>query len=310
MNTKRVTHDQREQSVLSDLEACFPSFSGSPRTWIKVPDGQDPPDFLSHTQPRAVGLELIEWLEGGQMGLGKVRESQRDNLRRVLSDGWRSAYQPQNFRLAVAIPNFGLRMAVGEEAQLRKEFFSCVENADKTWVTNPERVADSYFQNDLSSYVTLRKFINSIRYIGGEPHSFCWIDIEQDGGAYDPTMTIETLKQALDKKMNVLSSPKSKTKLERHKISELYLLVHGGFNAYLYNTPSGPLSLEEIARRGAEYYASHPLKGTCNRVWFFDSLNSADDINQLFGYPPGYGRVRWLAQLWPHLSVYPGSVAY
>jgi hypothetical protein len=38
------------------------------------------------------------------------------------------------------------------------------------------------------------------------------------------------------------------------------------------------------------------------------SLDSADEINQMLGYPAGYGRVRWLAQLWPEFKVYPGSV--
>jgi hypothetical protein len=92
-------------------------------------------------------------------------------------------------------------------------------------------------------------------------------------------------------------------------LAELYLLVHGGFNAYRYNTPSRPLSLEQIAQRGADFYAAHPQRHIFNRVWFFDSLNSADDLNRLIGYPPGYGKVRWLAQLWPKFDVYPGSLA-
>jgi hypothetical protein len=39
----------------------------------------------------------------------------------------------------------------------------------------------------------------------------------------------------------------------------------------------------------------------------FNSLDSADHINQLIGYPSGYGRVRWLAELWPDFRVYAGS---
>jgi hypothetical protein len=67
--------------------------------------------------------------------------------------------------------------------------------------------------------------------------------------------------------------------------------------------------LEEIAQRGAAFYAAHPQRQIFTRVWFFDSLDSADEINQLLGYPPGYGRVRWLAQLWPTFNVYTGSSA-
>jgi hypothetical protein len=66
--------------------------------------------------------------------------------------------------------------------------------------------------------------------------------------------------------------------------------------------------LEEIARRGSAHYANHPLRNIFNRVWFYDSLDSADEINQLLGFAAGAGRVRWLAELWPQFRVYPGSV--
>jgi len=138
----------------------------------------------------------------------------------------------------------------------------------------------------------MRTYFGGIRYIGGEPHGFCWIDVQGDGGAYAPDVTVETLKQALDKKLSDYSTPEKQVHLRAHALSELYLLVHGGFNAYAYNSPSGPLSLETIAQRGAAFYASHTQRQVFKRVWFFNSLDSADDINQLFGYAPGYGRVR------------------
>jgi hypothetical protein len=43
------------------------------------------------------------------------------------------------------------------------------------------------------------------------------------------------------------------------------------------------------------------------RVWFFDSLDTADEVNQAIGFPAGYGRVRWLARLWPDFEVYSNS---
>jgi hypothetical protein len=131
--------------------------------------------------------------------------------------------------------------------------------------------------------------------------------VQGDGGAYDPSVTIETLKQALDKKLGDYSTPEKQAHLRAHALNELYLLVHGGFNAHAYNSPSSPLSLEVIAQRGAAFYASHPQRQVFSRVWFFDSLDSADEVNKLFGYPAGYGRVRWLAQLWPTFSVHSGS---
>jgi hypothetical protein len=50
------------------------------------------------------------------------------------------------------------------------------------------------------------------------------------------------------------------------------LIVHGGINAYRYNTPGGPLSLGQIAERGAAYYATHPQRHIFNRASGFSIL--------------------------------------
>ena len=78
MVAPRLTHDQREKLVLADLESSFPNFAGQALSWIKVPESQDPPDFISPGPRGAVGLELVEWLDGDQMGPAKARESQRE----------------------------------------------------------------------------------------------------------------------------------------------------------------------------------------------------------------------------------------
>lgn len=153
----------------------------------------------------------------------------------------------------------------------------------------------------------LGKCLASIQFRKGGTHEL-FVDVEEDGGAFDPKVTVETLKQALDKKLQLYSEPDTKAKLKGHGLAQVHLLVHGGFNAYAYNTPTGHLSLEEIARRASAYYANHPLRNIFGRVWFYDLLDSADDINQLLGFPAGAGRVRWLAELWPQFRVYPGSV--
>ena len=304
MATSRFTHIHREQDVLANVEASFPQFAGQALSWTKVPDAQDPPDFLSRGPSGPIGLELVEWLDGGQMGPAKSRESLREQILRVLTNNWENEHKPQNFRGAF-ISAGSERIARFDEAPLRQEFFACSADVDRTWLTNPERRGSAYYQTEFPGYPLMKKYFDAIRYVGSEPHGLCWVDVQGDGGAFDPAVTIETLKQALDKKLSDYSTPEKQAHLKAHGLTELYLLVHGGFNAYAYNTPSGPLSLEEIAQRGAAFYAAHPQRQIFNRVWFFDSLDSADEINQLLGYPPGYGRVRWLAQLWPDLRVYP-----
>ncbi len=168
-------------------------------------------------------------------------------------------------------------------------------------------MANTLWYSEFSAYPMLGRYLASIQLRKGGVHEL-FIDVEQDGGAFNPNVTVETLEQALDKKLLLYSQPDTRAKLNAHGLAEVYLLVHGGFNAYAYNTPAGHLSLEEISRRGSAYYANHPLRKSFSRVWFYDSLDSADEINQLLGFPAGAGRVRWLAELWPQFRVYPGSV--
>jgi hypothetical protein len=307
MATPRLSHNQREQAVLADLETSFPNFAGQSLSWTKVPDGQDPPDFRSSGPCGPIGLELREWLDGNQMGPAKGRESQRDQIHHVLANNWESEYRPQNFCAASISPRLNARIAPTDQGPLRQEFFACSAYVDRSWLTNAERTGNAYYQTKFPGFPFLAKYINSIRYIKGEPHGLCWIHEQGDGGAYDPAVTFRTLEQALDGKLSDYSTPERQGHLKAHGLGELFLLVHGGFDAYAYNTPSAPLSLEEIAQRGGAFYAAHPQRQIFARVWFFDSLDSAHEINQLLGYPPGYGRVRWLAQLWPTFYVYAGS---
>src|SRR5437870_12903473 len=94
----KLSHDQREQLVLTDLSASFPDFAGEPLSWTKIRDGQDPPDFLGVGQNTRIGLELIEWLDGGQMGPAKTREARRMDALRILRANWKAEYAQQNFR--------------------------------------------------------------------------------------------------------------------------------------------------------------------------------------------------------------------
>jgi hypothetical protein len=298
----RLTHDEREQTVLTDLETNFPQFMGTLESWNKVPAGQDPPDFIGINSGGNLGLELVEWLDGEQMTLAKGRESQRDQVRRVLATNWESEYQPVHFRGAFLISG-NERISREDEAPLRKEFFTHAAEVDGGWPSNPERSENCYYASEFPGYRLMAKYFN-VRYIGGEPHGLCWIHTEGDGGAYDPEAAVDALNGALDKKLTDYSAAPKQAHLKGHDLAELNLLVHGGFNAYAYNTPAGPLSLEEIARRGSDFYSAHPKRHIFNRVWFFNSLDSADALNQLIGIPAGRGRSRFLARLWPDFRVY------
>jgi hypothetical protein len=155
----------------------------------------------------------------------------------------------------------------------------------------------------------LTKYFTSINFVGGEPLGLCWIHQDGDGGAIDPYRPVETLKQAMNRKLEEYATPEKRGHLNARGLIELDLLAHGGFNFFAYNTSSGHLTFEDIARYGADYYAVHSQRQVFDRVWFFHALDSADDWNQLVGFAPGEGRVRWLTQRWPTLVVYRGSIA-
>jgi hypothetical protein len=304
MTTRQVTHFQRERAVITDLENSFPDFTGHALSWAAIPNGQDPPDFISHDGPKApVGLELIEWLDGDQMGPAKIRESQREQAHRVLTHDWKKEYRPRNFRGAFPSLLGAQKIVRADELPLRDEFFACAAEVDRTWADSDHR-GDSYYQIEFDGYPLLKKYFNSINYIGGEPHGSCWIGQDGDGGAFDPFIPVESLKKALDNKLSDYCTAEKQMHLKHHALLELDLLVHGGFNKYAYNTPAGHLSLGEIAQRGADHYAIHAQRHIFDRVWLFDSLDSADDVNELVGLAPGTGRVRWLAQLWPEFVIF------
>jgi hypothetical protein len=299
---RRVTHEEREQTTLRDLEKYFPNFAGQSLAWSSVPADSDPPDFISQGAGGPIGLELTEWLDGDQMTAAKRRESQRDQVHRVLAKGWETEYQPENLSGAFLLIG-NERISHEDEAPLRKEFYACAEEVDRTWLTNPDRSGRVFMRREFPDYPLMQKYFH-VRYFGGKPHGLCWIHSQGDGGAYDPGASVQALTSALDKKLNDYSTPETQAHLKTHSLAELHLLVHGGFNRYAYNTPMEPLSLDQIAEGGRSFYETHPMRSMFTRVWFFHSLRSADDINQLIGIGAGTGSVRFLAQLWPDFHVF------
>jgi hypothetical protein len=107
----------------------------------------------------------------------------------------------------------------------------------------PTGVGPTFCQADLSAYPTLAKYFDGIRHTEGEQKGFRWVDVEEDGGVYDPSVAIQTLEQALDKKLTLYATPEKQAQLNALGLAELELLVHGGIDAYRYNTPGHPLTL-------------------------------------------------------------------
>ena len=294
---------------MRELQASFPGFAGV-QTWTAVAD--DPPDLVGASSDGQVGLELVEWLDGEQMGSAQARKKDREKLWELLAGGWGTAYQPLYLSSAVVCPAWGIKIANSDRPGLRDEFWHFMEYVDRAWFTNPERVGGNLL-GDYGAYPLLSKYCEKIRLRGGEQswkkHGFCWIDIETDGGAFDPSDVIRTLKQAIEKKIDLYSGAISGTPLKGRKLDRFELLVHGSFNLYAYNTPSGPLSVSQIAAAGAAFCVGLPAaRRLFDRIWIFNSLNPAGDLNEMVGLSREKGRLRWLAELWPCYSIDPRSI--
>ena len=304
MSHPRLTHVQRETAVMQELQASFPGFAGV-TTWSPVPD--DPPDFTGDSSCALVGLELVEWLDGTQMGAAQARKAYREKLWNLFGASWATEYQPANLSSAVVCPFWEIKVTRADEAGLRAEFWSFMEEIDQTWQTNPERVGDSLLAYH-TSRLLLSKYVETIRLRAGEQgwkvHDFSWVDIEEDGGAFDPSVVIRTLEQAIVKKIDLYSNPVSDARLKSKNLDRLELLVHGGFNLYAYNTPRGRLSFGEIAVAAAGFYTGlSAARKRFDRIWVFNSLDPAGDLNALIGFPRDSGRLRWLAELWPNYAI-------
>lgn len=298
MALRRPNHIEREQMVLDDLVASFPNCSLSESHWSAIPENQDPPDFTSEEPNVRFGLEFVEWLDGEQMKPAKTRERQRDQFARILKDRWEE-FRPKHFIRAFVAPQHK-HVSRADEASLRMEFYDCAADVDHNWVAYTEHHQQSFYQNNFDSYPRLRKYVASIRYIGGQLHGSCWIGMQPDGGAYDPSIPAETLKHRLNEKLLDYSTAEKQAHFRKHKLSKLLLLVHGGSNAFIYNTPSG-LLLEEIADLAATFYGQHPQRQLFDEVWFFNSLSSSEEAYR--DVHSTRGRSRFLAKLWPKLVI-------
>jgi hypothetical protein len=289
---------------MQEVQGTFPGFVDVP-SWAPVND--DPPDFIGQGPGGSVGLELVEWLDGAQMGVAQSKKTYREALGGVLASGWDSEYQPMHLSSAGVCPFWQVRIPKSDMAAVRAEFWRFAEDVDRAWLTNRERVGD-HLLGVHSAYPLLAKHVESIRLRGGEQtwkiHGYCWIDIEEDGGAFDPLDVVRTIEQAIDKKIQLYADPVSAARLKAKQLDRLELLVHGGFNLYAYNTPKGSLSVSEIAAPAAAFYAGLPAPlRRFDRIWIFNSLNPAGDLNELVGMPREAGRLRWLAELWPDFGV-------
>ncbi|HEY6767427.1 MAG TPA: hypothetical protein VI386_21920 [Candidatus Sulfotelmatobacter sp.] len=289
------------------VSSVFPTFLDG---LTFAPARPDPPDFLEAREGK-VGLEITSWLDSDQVHAATGRERMREDILGIVEE--KKFPHPRNFCYVVITPQWGSRIKKSHYRGVREEFRNAIESIDGAWKSlrdghwatlGPGERFDYLAQrDDLSSYPTLSKYISSIWFT--EPARLDpassegrWINIEQDGGFYDPARTAGALRSAVQNKVDRYRAGDLRAGLETRGVRSLYLLVHTDPARFSTNTPyqtpeqlmASPVEgLPEVARLATEGLASGP------RVF--------DEIFLLYHV----WNAKWLAQIWPDFQRIPAA---
>jgi hypothetical protein len=289
-----------ENAILKQISSSFPAFMRG----IKfVPANPDPPDFVGEGEGgERIGLKLTSWLNRDQTRAAAGRERMRADLQNILD--WRNHPIPENFSSAVVMPRWGKRLRKADYPSFCDEFHRAARDIDNTWTAlriqhdwRPEhlRRGFDYCEYDLQRYPTLSKYVLSIVFFEPpEPRSTpvenSWIDFEIDGGVYDPKTSIQSLRDAIERKIDKYSGFTVSTRPSGRDRGKLYLLVYADPRRSLCNTPyQTPLQMRISPVEGLKEIAKEATEDLIKRHKIFDGV---------FLFYPLWNS-QWLAQIWP-----------
>jgi ssDNA-binding Zn-finger/Zn-ribbon topoisomerase 1 len=271
-------------------KAC-PDFAGRPLKSFRR--GGEPPDFLCFDPKRKrIGLELVEWLEQGQIAREKPLYSlEREYLRVIRSD---KRVAPKNIGQVFVYVKKDKRLSAGHAKQFRKELYKFIANVNSRWSANPEWT-DSQGQDfhDFSGFPTLAEHLAMLVFFSRDRFSpypgVPWIWFEMHGGAFSCQWMLDALLANIKKKIEKYDKPGNKKELQEQRLDEFYLLAYYD-QAVLYNTPySGvEFGFADVASAVHRYLAAtqHPF----DKVFLFSPLERESQVIQV--WPPVLGKNR------------------
>ena len=287
-------HGHREQGVLNDLIDYCPRFLDVPNDdWVSVSKGQDPPDLVGSGR---IGLELTEWLNPNQTTEAMRRLRMRGDLLRLLNE--QSLPAPQNYRLVFVRPRW-VKISGKEIESLRLQFHTMCQQKDLCWHSDPSvQLGWAWvIEQSFAAYPMLQKYIASVRFKADganiAQHGFSWIRSEPEGGTQNPSDAIKALRELIIQKCRKYRN--NRHLAEKH-LGELVLLVHSGPMRAILNSPydlNFPDLLENLR------YVVGQISDLSFECSLFKSI-------WLFQRPLGqeeHGRNRWLAQIYPTLTM-------
>jgi hypothetical protein len=295
------TKKEKEAAILTEVISIFPSFLEG---IAFASEDIEPPDFIGKCEGgQSVGLELTRWLNCSQTSEAVKRERIREQLLRIID--FNGHPRPRNFTSIVITPEWKVQIAKAHCQHFCEEFHAAVQQIDSIWeeirskhwepLLPEDRFDYEAHQYDLTQYPTLCKYISSIWFREpdkSDPASTGGyrVSVMPDGGLYDPTESIQALRNAVESKVIHYSKGSVKAVLDEQKLHRLFLLVYTDSERFTSNT---------TYQTGAQMMKS-PIEGLADAAQA--AVAGLDMLPRVFDGIFLYYSVwnsQWLAQIWP-----------
>lgn len=216
-----------------------PDFAG--RQLVGVQWGGDPPDVLClDANGKRIGVELVQWVNEGQMAKSKARFKVEDSYRLVI----RSSDEPPPQNVGLVFIYAKTLLAPQDASRFRADLYKFVGRLDVDWSNNPEwDDPQGYCFTDFAGHPCLAQHLEGLDIYARGPRfnpalGTEWITFRAHGGAFTSDWMRDALLANIGKKITKYAKPDSKLKLQGQQLDEFYLLAYYD-EGVLHNTPYG-----------------------------------------------------------------------
>lgn len=241
---------------------ALPSFAG--RSLASIQWGGDPPDVLClDASGTRIGVELVQWVNEGQMACSKSLYKIEDSYRLAIQSS--DVQPPPNIGLVFIYVKPKTILASQNAPTFRSELYNFVARIDAEWTQNPDwDDPQGYPFTDFRGYPTLAQHLEALDFYARSRRlnpqlGADWLTFRAHGGAYTPDWMRDALLQNINRKIEKYAKPHNQLKLQQQQLAEFYLLAYYD-EAALHNTPydAPGFGFREIAARLAQELVANP----------------------------------------------------
>lgn len=251
------TKQRAEAANFEALKLAYPNFAGRPL--VSIQWGGDPPDVLClDATGNRIGVELVQWVNGGQMAASKKRYDLEESYNLVIQS---EAVQPPT-NVGMIFIYAKIPLAPKSAATFRRELYDFIARAAAKY---PEwEDPQGYMFSDFKGCPCLAEHLEGLDFYSSRRRSQAqlgihWIVFRNHGGAYTPDWMRDALVDNIKRKIAKYAKPHNKLKLEQQQLAEFYLLAYYD-EAVLHNTPydAPGFGFQQIAVIVAQELAANP----------------------------------------------------